>query len=218
VNERDQGRTRPANRRKGSIPSSSVNLSVEAAHWEQAGDWLVLSESANPLGGKGYPRVHSSCGCHRLSTLLDSASVAIFGWRRVGGSSRGFCLGCSAVCNPCGFTFGWRHRAAARATRGKPRARCRSADWERVRILQVVLFGVLPANVWIQTSWCLYCYPLMGTAILVKRGSRLLGARSFGILAFARRRAFLPSGRGRRFCAVGQSRVNGCGIGVRGRG
>jgi hypothetical protein len=162
---------------------------VEIAHREQAGDQLVPSESSNPLVGRGRSVGSSEL---RASSSFDSVRRRKCCHPCGGDGSaffRGFCPGCSAVCNPCGFTFGWRHRAAARTSFGSSRVRCRSANRERARLPQVVLLVALPASFGYQTSWCLCCTLLMGTAVLVKRGSRLwdAGSSDLGVLHVAGR-------------------------------
>jgi hypothetical protein len=95
-------------------------------------------------------------------------------WRRVGGSFRDFRVpGVRRYAIRVGSPSGGCTERQQELSVEIPLARCRSADRERARVLQVALFVALPANVGFQTSWCLCCTPLMGTAILVKRGSRL---------------------------------------------
>lgn len=97
---------------------SGVFLSADVAHREQAGSQLVSLESSSLLVGRALSV--------DLVDLWESSST-FFARQRgrcrpCSGDGSAVLLGllfqCSAVCNPCGFTFGWMHRAAARAPFG----------------------------------------------------------------------------------------------------
>lgn len=97
---------------------SGIFLSADVAHREQAGSQLVSLESSSLLVGRALSV--------DLVDLWESSST-FFARQRgrcrpCSGDGSAVLLGllfqCSAVCNPCGFTFGWMHRAAARAPFG----------------------------------------------------------------------------------------------------
>jgi hypothetical protein len=103
----------------GSIyQKSSACLTVERAHLGTCpGDRLVSSERSNPLVGRDQSKGSGEpMGVIEYRLCQKTHVSPSLWWRRVGGSYRSFCSGCSAVSNPCGSIFGWAHRAAASAS------------------------------------------------------------------------------------------------------